>query len=72
MTIEGADYYIRLIDLPYTIGGFVAPNEDGTFNIYLNARRSPEAQLETYFHEMEHIEDDDFYNGLPIQEVEGF
>ena len=70
MAIEGADFYVRLIDLPYGVGGFVAPNEDGTFNVYLNARLSAEKNLDTFLHEVEHIENDDFYNGLPLQVIE--
>jgi len=70
MTIEGADYYIRLIDLPYSIGGFITPNDDGTYNVYLNARLSAEKNLDTFFHEVEHIENDDFYNGLPLELIE--
>jgi len=70
MTLENADYFVRLVDMPTTVGGFVSPNEDGTYNVFLNSRRSVEQNIETYFHEWEHIEDDDFYNDLPIEEVE--
>jgi len=71
MTIlEDADYFIRVVDLPPRVGGLVSPNPDGTFNIYLDAKRDFESQIEDYIHEFEHIENDDFYNGKPISDIE--
>ena len=68
--VEGADYFIRVVNLPPRCGGVVSPNPDGTFNIYINARKDVDAQLEAYIHEYEHIADDDFYNGAPLHEIE--
>lgn len=68
--IEGADYFVRLVDLPLEIAGMVTPNNDGTFSIYLNARTSRKRQKEACDHEIRHIKNDDFYNGKPISEVE--
>lgn len=70
MLIENADYFIRYMDLPPGIFAFVTPNDDGTFSIYLDPRRSHEQQLADCRHEIRHIVNDDFYNGLPISEVE--
>lgn len=69
--IEGADYFVRLVDLPDSVNGIVSPNNDGTFNIYLRADRFMPDLLDAYTHELEHIVYDDFYNDLPIEEVEG-
>ena len=71
MTIENADYFVRILDLPHGVGGMVTPNDDGTFSVYLNARNSHEKQRHTCDHEIRHIERDDFWNGKPIEEVEG-
>lgn len=65
-----SDYTVRLVDLPPSIGGMVTPNDDVTFNIYINARLAIDQQQKAMKHELEHIERDDFYNDLPISEVE--
>lgn len=69
--IEDADFFVRLISLPTGVNGLVSPNPDGTFNLYLNAEIDHEKQLDAYFHEVSHIEEDDFYNGIDIRKVEG-
>lgn len=68
--IEGADYFVRVVDLPVQIGGMVTPNDDGTFSVYLNARNTAERRAKSCAHEVGHIECDDFYNGKSIEEVE--
>lgn len=70
MLIENADYFIRYKQLPQGIYAFVTPNDDGTFSIYLDPRRSHDQQMADCSHEIWHIVNDDFYNGLPIQQVE--
>lgn len=49
------DCFIRFINMPYTIGGYVAPNEDGTFNIYINVNLSRKKQQAALLHELRHI-----------------
>ncbi len=61
---------VRLKDLPCGINGVTILDEDGNYNIYINARLSYYGQHEAYQHELKHIQRDDFYNNLPIQEVE--
>ena len=70
MLIEGADYFVRFMDMPDGIFAFVTPNDDGTFSIYLDPRRSSEQLAADYRHEVKHIANGDFYNGKPLQEVE--
>lgn len=71
MLIENCDYFVRVIPFPvYTIGGMVTPNDDGTFSIYINSRLSLQRQKEALDHELDHIRNNDFYNGKPIQEIE--
>lgn len=73
--LPGADYFVRYIPFPPnngTHGGFVTPNDDGTFSIYLDERLMGNPSLQkTYRHEVRHIENEDFYNDLPIREIEG-
>lgn len=70
MLIENCDYFIRYKKLPQGIYAFVTPNDDGTFSIFLDPNRSRDQQMEDCSHEIDHIVNDDFYNGLPIQQVE--
>ena len=69
--LEGADFFVRVLDLPPRVGGFCSPNEDGTYNVYLNSRKDRQHNIDSYFHEVDHIEDDDFWNDESIEEVEG-
>lgn len=72
MLIENADYYIYLIIMPPKIYSFVRPNSDGTFSIYLDPRRSYLQRKSDLDHELNHIRNGDFYNGLPIQSIEDY
>lgn len=69
--IEGSDYIVRVLDFPdATVGGSVVEDSEGFHNIYINARRTTEAQRESFIHELRHIARDDFHNDLSIAEVE--
>lgn len=70
MMIENADYFIRLIKMPPHMVGMVSPNCDGTFNMYLSKDKFSPDIIDDYIHEFEHLENDDFYNGKPLAEVE--
>jgi hypothetical protein len=64
------DYVVRLVDLPSRVGGLVAMDEEGFYNIYLNSRLTRERQRKALRHELKHIADDDMYNERPIEIVE--
>lgn len=66
-----ADYFVYFWRLPLSIHGMVSTNDDGTYTIIINDRISEANQLIAYIHEVRHIQNDDFYNGLPIKKVEG-
>lgn len=68
--LEDADYYIRIIKLPEGIKAMIIPNNDGTFSMYLDSRRTREQWLDDWEHEVWHILRNDFYNGQPIWVVE--
>ena len=69
--IEGSDYSVRLLDFPdSTIGGAVVEDAEGFNTVFINSRRSIEAQRESFRHELRHIVRDDFHNDLSIEEVE--
>ncbi|MBR2895132.1 MAG: hypothetical protein IKC03_05665 [Oscillospiraceae bacterium] len=65
------EYYVRFVTLPATIDGVTVPNDDGSFDIYLNDRISPQRQLEKLHHEISHITHDHFYrDDLNIASIE--
>ena len=68
--LENADYFVRIVDLPPQVGGMVTPNNDGTYSLYLNSKKSHDQNIESYFHEVDHIENDDFYREDPIEDIE--
>lgn len=65
-----SDYFVRLIDLPCTVGGFIKPNDDGTYSIYLNSRLSRDQNIKSLEHELKHIENEDFYRCASLQQME--
>ena len=71
MPIEGADYFVRLVDFPVcSCGGLVTPNDDGTFTVLLNARLSRQQNRASLDHERRHILHDDFYRDVPLHQKE--
>ena len=64
------DIFVRLKDLPYGMNAVTILDEDGHYNVYVNARLSYDGQLQAQRHEMVHIQRDDFYNSLSIEEAE--
>ena len=70
--IENSDYYIYLIIMPPKIYSFVRPNADGTYSVYLDPRRSYLQRKRDLEHELNHIRNGDFYNGLPIHSIEDY
>lgn len=71
MILFGADYFVYYEDLPRTVRGVVTPNDDATFSVYINKKLDEASQRKALAHEVHHIENDDFYNGRPLYEIEG-
>ena len=71
--IEGADYFVRLVDFPLGVGsnGMVLLNDDGTYSVYLNARASADIQKKAMRHEYDHMANDDMYGDKDIRSIEG-
>ena len=70
--IEGADYFVRVIDFPDGVNrvGFVLLNSDGTYSVYINARASAYAQKKAMRHEFNHMANDDLYGDKDIRTIE--
>lgn len=58
--VQGVDYFVYFMPMHGSIGGFVTPNPDGTFSVYLNSRLSRERNAKSLEHEINHIVADDF------------
>lgn len=60
------DYFIRSIFFPESVRAVTLPNDDGTFDIYVNAGLPEELQHQAIDHELAHIRKDHFYNDDPV------
>lgn len=70
MLIENCDYFIRYRQLPSGIYAFVMLNDDGTYTIVLDPRRSREEQMNDCSHEIWHIMNDHMFSSRSVQEIE--
>lgn len=64
------EYCIRYIDLPATTKGMTVQDEDGFYNIYINATLSVDAQMKAIQHELRHVQRGDFDNKKSLLEAE--
>ena len=62
----GSYIFVRLVPLPIAVRAVGLPNDDGTFDIYINADLPEELQHKALEHELEHIRRDHFYNDDPV------
>lgn len=56
------EYFVRYVELPLKVDGVTIPNDDGTFDIYINALHTEPHQEESLEHELRHIRRDHFYD----------
>lgn len=54
------DVFVRQVELPLTVKGFVTPNDDGTYSVYLNSLYDEETQRRTLEHELRHLDRNHF------------
>ena len=62
--------YVRMIALPEAVKAVTLPNDDGTFDVYINANLPELLQNRALEHELRHIRMDHFYNEDPITKNE--
>lgn len=60
MSTHNEDIHVRYIDFPTTIGGRTVPNEDGSFEVFINSRYGYNGQQKALKHELRHIKNGDF------------
>lgn len=58
--------YVRYLRLPYGIEAVVTPNNDYSFDVYINSALCPQRQAEALEHEIIHIKMDHLYNDDPV------
>lgn len=64
------DYYVHFAPLPHGVEGVSVPNDDGSFDVYINSALSTERRRETLEHELKHLEREHFYVDLSIGQME--
>ena len=62
----GSYIFVRLVGLPDNVRAVTIPNDEGTFDIYINANLPEELQQKALAHELGHIRKDHFYNDDPV------
>ncbi len=62
----GSYIFVRLVPLPLAVRAVTLPNDDGTFDIYVNSNLPEELQHRALEHELKHIRKDHFYNDDPV------
>lgn len=60
--------YIRCATFPRRVEAVTLPNDDGTFSVFVNDSIPQWRQVAALTHELNHIEQDHFYND--IKEIE--
>ena len=70
MTLTEDEYRVYLMPFPGDIMGAVRIDNEGFPSIYINDALSPEAKKRAFLHELQHIERDDFFNNMTIEEIE--
>lgn len=64
------DIVVRLADLDPRVKGFIKPDNNGDYNIYINCNLCEEVQKETLKHELNHIEHNHLFSERPVKELE--
>ena len=58
--------FVRLVPLPDAVRAVTIPNNDSTFDVYVNSILPEELQNRALEHELQHIKQDHFYNEDPV------
>ena len=60
MNISNENIHVHYMDFPTTVGGRTVPNEDGSFDVFINSRYGYNGQRKALEHELRHIQSGDF------------
>ena len=64
------EYIIRPLRLPPHVKALTKLDSSGFANIYVNDLLSATAQRDAVYHELIHLDREDYDNDLPIQQIE--
>lgn len=64
------DYFVRYVSLPHALEATVLPNNDGSYDIYINSSLSNAEQKRVLEHELEHIRKSHFYTEIGVARAE--
>lgn len=64
------DYYVRLVALPQAVEGVSVPNNDGSFDVYINSLLGEQRRQEVLEHELNHIRREHFYLDMSLRLME--
>jgi hypothetical protein len=64
------DVFVRLVPLPAGAQALVLPNDDLTYDVYVNSNICRAKQEKALDHELKHIKKDHFRSCLPIWQIE--
>lgn len=64
------DYYVRLVPLPLAVEGVSVPNDDGSYDIYINSLLPPSRRDETLEHELRHLKREHFQLDMSVSQME--
>ena len=59
-----------MVELPSSVRAVTIPNDDTTFDVYINSVLPEELQIRALEHELEHIKLDHFYDNNPVGQNE--
>lgn len=62
----GGYIFVRLVTFPVSVRAVTIPNDDGTFDIYINDVLPEELRQAALEHELKHIRKDHFYDCNPV------
>lgn len=58
--------FVRCIALPWSVEAVTIPNDDNTYNVYVNSTRCQATQEKALQHEIRHIKLSHFYDDEPV------
>ena len=64
------DVIVRYINLPVSVRGITTVDEEGNYNVYINAKLSSDRQRIALEHELTHVNRGDFASFDDIENIE--
>lgn len=58
------EFHIRYVEMPPSVEAVTLPNDDGSYDIYINSRMEEDKKKRKLKHELFHIKGNDFYDDV--------